>query len=138
MEGFDCPKHEEHERRIGTLETDLNGLGKRVTQLDKDFAVSKESITQSIQNLSRLPETLEKMNDSMISMQRSLDDNNRKTDGFGEDVKELRSEVRHLNDKVDAINEEGKFNVRKYLRDNWAALLIGVGGLIAAGSQFLK
>lgn len=134
----DCTKCNEYEVRLTALEKDLSGFGKRVTDLDKDFAVSKTSITQSIENLSKLPETLDSMNQSMLALQRSLDDNNRKTDGFGEDITELREEVRKIDGKVDDINEEGKVNVRRYIRDNWAALLIGIGGIFVACSQFIK
>lgn len=149
VEIVECPRHEEHERRIKVLEKDLSGFGKRITDLDKEYAVTKERMMLSMQDLSKLPDTLNKMNESMVLMQRSLDENNCKTDNFSGDVKDLRDEVKQLNmkvenevkflnEKVEDINEEGKFNIRKYIRDNWVALLVGIAGLIVFSSSFLK
>ena len=148
-----CLKHEDHERRITILEEDYDNLNEKYTKIDKDLAVTTTSIIQTLKGLEKLPDTLNAIKDTMSVMQVSIGKTVEKTDALAEQVKlvndkvektdSLIEQVKYVNDKLESVNskveqidEEGKFNIRKYVKDNWIKIIIS-GSTLAALAKYL-
>ena len=119
---YECKFHSDHNNRIKKLEKDCDNLDDRVTELDKNTAVNTQVILSSLKNLERLPDTMIEISNTMISMQGEISKSN-------ERIGELDNKFNLLKDQIDEVDEEGKFNIRKFLKDNWISLVVAVGAM---------
>lgn len=119
---YECKFHSDHSNRIKKLEKDCDNLDDRVTELDKNTAVNTQVILSSLKNLERLPDTMIEISNTMISMQGEISKSN-------ERIGELDNKFNLLKDQIDEVDEEGKFNIRKFLKDNWISLVVAVGAM---------
>lgn len=126
-----CLYHTDHENRIVKNERSITELDNRVTDLDKDHAVSKTEILGVLRNLEKLPETMAQISTTMVSMQGEIQSSN---DRMGR----LENKFNSLDTRISQVDEDGKFNIRKWIRDNWIGLSIGLAALIYFGSEFIK
>lgn len=119
---YECKFHSDHSNRIKKLEKDCDNLDDRVTELDKNTAVNTQVILSSLKNLERLPDTMIEISNTMISMQGEISKSN-------ERIGELDNKFNLLKDQIDEVDEDGKFNIRKFLKDNWISLVVAVGAM---------
>ena len=127
----ECKYHTDHESRIKKLQDDYDDLDDRVTELDKDTAVNTQMILSSLKNLEKLPETMSNISKTMISMQGEISKSN-------ERIGDLDTKFNSLSKKIDEVDEEGKFNIRKWIRDNWIALSVLIVAGFYVGKQLLQ
>lgn len=121
--GLTCAKHEEHERRITELEEDIDNINDKVNKLDKDLAVTTTSILQTLEGLKRLPEVLDSIKDTMTGMQTTIVKTGQKTD-------DLATQVKSLSDTVKTMDDEGKFNIREFIKKHWVSIILVLGALV--------
>ena len=129
----ECPI-EAHEFRFKTIEDDVgelkgnvSELTNKVTSMDKENAIKNNTFATAIESLSKLselPQTLNSLEKTMLSIQF-------KNDSTEKDVCGIKT-------KLDTIDEEGKFNIRVWIRDNWISCLLAIGGLVAIVANFPK
>lgn len=119
---YECKFHSDHSNRIKKLEKDCDNLDDRVTELDKNTAVNTQVILSSLKNLERLPDTMIEISNTMISMQGEISKSN-------ERIGELDNKFNLLKDQIDEVDEDGKFNIRKFLKDNWISIVVAAGAM---------
>lgn len=117
MEEAKCPFHELHEQR-------LNDFSKRISQLETKTALDNQKFTMILENLSELPCAIKSMEKSMCSMQKEIESSNKKSDS-------MKEQLEKINAKVNQIDNEGKLNIRQYIKDH-AVWLIVSATIIAA------
>lgn len=106
----------EYERRLSEMEKSHTALKDKVFEMDKELAVTTTSILQTLKGFEKIPDALNAVVVSMNKMQSTINENGEKTDN-------LTDQLNALNTKVDKIDDEGKFNIRTYIKDNWALIL---------------
>lgn len=131
MPDNNCPSHGDHTERIKKLENKYDDLDDRVTVLDKETAVSRAEIVGVLKNLESLPATMDSIGKTMVSMQGEISKSN---DRMGS----LEKKFGQLDSRITQVDEEGKFNIRKWIKDNWIGLAIGLTALIYIGTELIK
>ena len=118
------------EHRVQVLEYTTRDLDDRVTELDKNTAVSLASISKSLEILSKLPDSYNSMEKTMIAMQAEISNAGVKTDS-------LEKKVDSLSQSIKSIDEDGKVNIRKYLKDNWFKVVIAISAVLGLGALLI-
>lgn len=128
MENCNCQYHEDHSNRIEALENSFEKVNERLTSLDKEHAVSRTEITSSLKSLEKLPETMVKISETMVSIQGEITKSN-------ERISRMETTVTNLNSKISQVDEEGKFNIRIWIKNNWIGLSIGLIALLYLAAE---
>lgn len=126
----ECIYHTDHESRVKELEAGYKDLKNLFTELDKNTAVSNEKILGALSNLEKLPETMIEISKTMVSMQGEITKSN-------EHMSSLDRRVTTLSKKLEEVDEDGKFNIRKWIKENWVALCIVFGFAFYTLKDFL-
>jgi chromosome segregation ATPase len=109
--------------RIKKVEKTCEELDDRLTKLDKDSAVDRQRMLDALENLSKMPETLNEVNKTMVSMQKEISDSSVRIGGLEDQFDSLKNDFKE-------VDEEGKFNIRKAIKDNWLGITMGLGAII--------
>lgn len=148
-----CPNHTSHEMRLCNAENDIKDLDDRVNEIDKIVAVQQEKwiavtdkLTNAIMPLSNaildLSKSTNEMQRSMENMQIELKNNTKEIadvkSSLDNKIKDVKKDVCDYKNKVDEIDEDGKINIRKWIKNNWFPFIIGVSALIYSGANVLK
>ncbi|WP_206459455.1 hypothetical protein [Anaerovorax sp. IOR16] len=133
-----CPFHPDHENRIKKLEKDVEDLDNQFTKLDKSTAVKQEKIFTILEALSKIPETMESMKNTMVEMQREIRDSSTKMDALERNVDSLKNQVTDTREKIDKVDDEGKFNIRLWIKNKWFWLSLGLATLLYYSSEITQ
>jgi uncharacterized protein YqgV (UPF0045/DUF77 family) len=115
---------DDHEKRITKAED-------KISDMDKSLQVSIVKTFAAIEKLQELPAVLKSTQETNQDIQKSLITLNNKVDN-------IDNKVGTLSDKVAKIDEDGKFNIREFIKTNWIPLGIGLAGLIAWAKSFFQ
>lgn len=121
-------KLDDHDRRITTLESTRPYLQDLIDRSIK----SNELLTKTMQDVQmsmvKLNDKMDRQADEMDKMQKSFDAANAKTN----------EKLNAVENKVTALEDAGKFDIRAFVKRNWPWLcvIIGMGALYV--SQFVK
>ena len=117
-------------------------LDQRVTKIEATQPFLTEILEKNVKTNERLAETLHKIRLSMVSMNDKIDAQataieNMKHD-FDEADRKTDERIKSVVQKVEAINLEGQFNIREFLKKNfiWLAITVGLG--VAYLSTFIS
>ena len=127
---------------INTLFGKVDKLDERVTKIEATQPFLTEILEKNVKTNERLAETLHEIRLSMVSMNDKIDAQataieNMKHD-FDEADKKTDERIKSVVQKVEAINLEGQFNIREFLKKNfiWLAITVGLG--VAYFSTFIS
>ena len=117
-------------------------LDQRVTKIEATQPFLTEILEKNVKTNERLAETLHEIRLSMVSMNDKIDAQataieNMKHD-FDEADRKTDERIKSVVQKVEAINLEGQFNIREFLKKNfiWLAITVGLG--VAYFSTFIS
>lgn len=126
-----CKYHTDHDNRIRRLENETHELNERISAQERHDAVVSERMTTALDQLAKLPDAIHALNDSTIALARRVD-------GMQHDINEIKDDLNTVRTKINTIDDESKFNIRKWFKDNWISLAVGLSGLIALGVSVAK
>ena len=120
-----------HEQRFKNIEDDVHDikgnvldLTNKVTKMDKDNAIANTNFAIAIENLSGLPKILEGLDKTMIAIQF-------KSNQHEDDIDAIKTQL-------NTVDDEGKINIRAWIRDNWLSAVLAIGGVIAIVANLSK
>lgn len=126
--GESCVKHGEIEVRVERAEKDIvdlqdetKDISGRVVKLEKHTALDSQKFTQILESLSGLPDAIKDIHESLLIMNKEIKDS-------GNQIKELK-------EHVERIDDEGKFNIRLWVKRNFipiATFATGTGMIISS------
>lgn len=119
---------DDHDRRITVLESTRPFL----QDLTERSIKSYEALSQTMQDVQL---SMVKMNDKMDAQAESLKN---LQDDMSSGNKAMSEKITVIEKRVANIDEEGKFNIRTWLKTNWPWVLIVLGLGIMAASQYVK
>ena len=127
---------------IGTLYSKVGKIDVRLKEVETVLPFLKEMLERNIQTSEKLTDTLgeiqismEHLNDKME--QQSLALENQKEE-FAKTNQELNNRISNLDQKVDKLEEKGKFDIHMFLKTNWPWIIIVLGLGIGYVSKFVK
>ena len=127
---------------ITALFGEVAKLDQRVTKIEATQPFLTEILEKNVKTNERLAETLQEIRLSMVSMNDKIDAQataieNMKHD-FDEADRKTDERIKSVVQKVEAINLEGQFNIREFLKKNfiWLAITVGLG--VAYLSTFIS
>lgn len=126
-----CKYHIDHDNRIRHMENTIHELSERITAQERHDAVVSERMTTALDQLAKLPDAIHALNDSTIALAHRVD-------GMQHDINDIKTDLNSVRTKINTIDEESKFNIRKWFKDNWIALSVGLSGLAALGVSIAK
>ena len=116
-----CPQHEALEFRVKQAEKKIELIDHQLTNLDKNEAVFNQRIADALESLSALPNAIDRLNKSTTEMKFSMEE-------MQNELTKNTQKVDRLEDKLEAIEEKGKFDIWGWIKSNW--LLIGTSLLV--------
>ena len=116
-----CPQHEALEVRVKQAEKKIELIDHQLTNLDKNEAVFNQRIADALENLSALPNAIDRLNKSTTEMKFSMEK-------MQNELTKNTQKVDRLENKLEAIEEKGKFDIWGWIKSNW--LLIGTSLLV--------
>ena len=116
-----CPQHESLEFRVKQAEKKIELIDHQLTNLDKNEAVFNQRIADALENLSALPNAIDRLNKSTTEMKFSMEK-------MQNELTKNTQKVDRLENKLEAIEEKGKFDIWGWIKSNW--LLIGTSLLV--------
>lgn len=121
-------KLDDHDRRITTLESTRPFLQDLIDRSIK----SNEVLAQTMQDVQL---SMVKMNDKM---DKQAEDLRQMRDDFVAANKAVTQKVEDVEKKVSSLDDEGKFNIRTYLKTNWPWIVVVLGMGIFIATKYVK
>lgn len=103
----------------------------RLTALESTRPYLEDLTERSIKSYESLAKTMQDVQISMIKMNDKMDEQAKSLNALKEDMangnKSMSEKINVIETKVAKIDEEGKFNIRTYLKANWPWIVIFLG-----------
>ena len=130
------------EEDIGHLYSKVNTLSTKVAEieaiqpflkqmLERNTAVS-EKLTNTLTNIQL---SMEHLNDKMEQQARTLEE---QKEEFTVTNRELNKRITQIDQKVDKLEDKGKFDIHMFLKSNWPWIVIILGLGINYVARFVK
>lgn len=105
------------------LDDRVSKLEDSYTELHEKVAVNEQKFICALESLKGLPEALQGLKDSTVEMKHELNENTKK--------------VNALSDRVEKIDEKGKFDIMNFTKSNWPWIsVLIIFGLTYASNYF--
>lgn len=114
----------------------------RITALESTRPYLEDLTERSIKSYESLAQTMQDVQLSMVRMNDKMDKQAESLQTLKDDMangnKNMSEKINIIETKVAKIDDEGKFNIRTYLKTNWPwiVVIIGMGWMVA--SQYVK
>lgn len=120
----------------------INKLDNRVTKLETSFPFLEDLIERSTKTNEKLSETMQEVQISMNKMNQKMDAQADALSAMKVDLEEsnkkMNEHISQVANKVEQIEDKGKFDIWQWLKSNfpWIVALVGLGAYSV--SQFVK
>jgi len=120
----------------------INKLDSRVTKLETSYPFLEDLIERSTKTDEKLSETMQEVQISMSKMNQKMDAQAEALTSMKiaseEANKKMNEHISQVANKVEKIEDKGKFDIWQWLKTNfpWIVILVGLG--IYSASQFVK
>ena len=126
--------------------TEIKELKEEIQQVKIDLNTNNILTKQCTESNDKMSNTLDTLKDTMIEVAQSVKDSNRVTSELASTVKDLNDKVKNVestmdkkfdevNERIEVIDDKGKFDWMLFLKHNAVGILLGIGALIYALSQ---
>ena len=126
----------------GRIYEKLDNHDMRLTKLESTRPYLEDLTERSIKSYESLAQTMQDVQLSMVKMNDKMDEQSKSLNALKEDMangnKNMSEKINIIETKVAKIDDEGKFNIRTYLKANWPWIVVifGMGWMVA--SQYVK
>lgn len=114
----------------------------RITALESTRPYLQDLTERSIKSYETLASTMQNVQLSMVKMNDKMDAQAESLNALKEDMaagnRSMSEKITVIETKVANIDEEGKFNIRKWLKTNWPWIIVVCGMGILTASQYVK
>lgn len=99
-------------------------IEERVSQVENRLVKVETELPHLRESLDRNTKSNEKMVDVLDSLEKTMLQINYKTDTQENEIKENKQEISNVKQKVEQLEEKGKFDISNWIKANWPWLLI--------------
>lgn len=114
----------------------------RITALESTRPYLQDLTERSIKSYEKLAQTMQDVQLSMVKMNDKMDEQSKSLKALKEDMtagnRSMSEKIEVIETKVAKIDEDGKFNIRTWLKTNWPWVVIVIGMGALAASQYVK
>lgn len=105
----------------------------------KDIKQEQKTIYELTSSVKVMADNLIHIQEDVKEIKQGQTDLSNKVDNQIKEIKtDVDSRVSSVNDKINKIDDEGKFNIREWISKNWVALALGLSALVYFGSQIFQ
>ena len=130
------------EKDIEVIYSKINKLSNEVAEMKATRPFLLQMIERNITSNEKLAETLHQVQTTMVTLNEKIDTQSKALetlrDDFTEGYNKNNKRFLELDEKIETIEEKGKFDVQMYIKQNWPWILILIGLGINFASQFVK
>lgn len=127
--------------------TEIKELKEEIQQVKLDLNTNNLLTKQCTESNEKMSTALDTLKNTMIEVAQSVKDSNRVTSELASTVKDLNDKVKNVEstmdkkfdevgDRMDAIDDKSKLDLLTWFKHNAIGIILGVGALIYALSQF--
>ena len=127
--------------------TEIKELKEEIQEIKLNLNTNNILTKQCTESNEKLSTTLETLKSTMIEVAQSVRDSNKVTSELATTVKDLNNKVNNVestmgkkfnevNERMDAIDNKSKFDILSFFKSNIVGIILAVGALIYALSQF--
>lgn len=123
---------------IRELKGDIKTLQADVAEIKGTQPLLKNMFERNITVQEKLTETLHEVEKSMVSINDKVDAQSKDITSIKEEMDETTNRINHkinkVEDRIRTVDEEGKFNIRKFFQNYfpWIVVLVGIGAHFAS------
>lgn len=123
---------------IKELKGDIKTLQADVAEIKGTQPLLKNMFERNITVQEKLTETLHEVEKSMVSINEKVDAQSKDITSIKEEMDETTNKINHkinkVEDRIRTVDEEGKFNIRKFFQNYfpWIVVLVGIGAHFAS------
>lgn len=131
-----------YEAEISEMKGDISQLQQDVAEIKAIQPTLQKTLERNVEAHEKLVDTLHEIDKSMVSIRNRLESQSK-------DIESIKIEMdrtqQNFNDKIccveqkiNAIDEDGKFNIRAFLKNYFPWIVIGVGIIGLLVSNYVK
>lgn len=123
---------------IRELKGDIKTLQADVAEIKGTQPLLKDMFERNITVQEKLTETLHEVEKSMVSINDKVDAQSKDIASIKDEMDETTNRINHkinkVEDRIKTVDEEGKFNIRKFFQNYfpWIVVLVGIGAHFAS------
>lgn len=99
-------------------------IEERVSQVENRLTKVETELPHLRESLDRNTKSNEKMVDVLDSLEKTMLQINYKTDTQENEIRENKQEIKDVKNKVEQLEEKGKFDIANWIKSNWVWLAI--------------
>lgn len=127
-----------YEAEIAEMKGNISSLQKDVTEIKATQPLLQKTLEKNIETQEKLSDTLHEVQLSLVSIVDQLNVQSHDINEIKKEMDENRtsiySRISNVEEKIDNVDEEGKFNIRGFIKQYfpWIVVIIGIGANLIA------
>lgn len=131
-----------YEAEIMEMKGNISHLQKDVAEIKATQPLLQKTLERNIETQEKLSNTLHEVQLSLVSIVNKLQDQSEDIDEIKKEMDSNRNSINNkislVKEKIESVDEEGKFNIRTFLKNYfpWIVVMVGIGANLI--SKYVK
>lgn len=131
-----------YEAEIMEMKGNISHLQKDVAEIKATQPLLQKTLERNIETQEKLSNTLHEVQLSLVSIVDKLQDQSEDIDEIKKEMDSNRNSINNkisqVEEKIESVDEEGKFNIRTFLKKYfpWIVVIVGIGANLI--SKYVK
>ena len=131
-----------YEAEIMEMKNNISHLQKDMAEIKATQPLLQKTLEKNIETQEKLSNTLHEVQLSLVSIVDKLKDQSEDIDDIKKEMDSNRNiinnKISQVEDKLQSVDEEGKFNIRMFLKNYfpWIVVIVGIGANVI--SKYVK
>lgn len=131
-----------YEAEIMEMKGNISYLQKDVAEIKATQPLLQKTLERNIETQEKLSNTLHEVQLSLVSIVDKLQDQSEDIDEIKKEMDSNRNSINNkisqVEEKIESVDEEGKFNIRTFLKNYfpWIVVIVGIGANLI--SKYVK
>lgn len=131
-----------YEAEIMEMKNNISHLQKDMAEIKATQPLLQKTLEKNIETQEKLSNTLHEVQLSLVSIVDKLKDQSEDIDDIKKEMDSNRNiinnKISQVEDKLQSVDEEGKFNIRMFLKNYfpWIVVIVGIGANLI--SKYVK
>lgn len=127
-----------YETEITEMKGNISSLQKDVMEIKATQPLLQKTLEKNIETQKKLSDTLHEVQLSLVSIVDQLNVQSRDINDIKKEMDENRttiySKISNVEERIDNVDEEGKFNIRDFIKQYfpWIIVIFGIGANLVA------
>lgn len=131
-----------YEAEISEMKGDISQLQQEVAEIKAIQPTLQRTLERNVEAHEKLVDTLHEIDKSMVSIRNRLEAQSKDIESIKIEMdrtqQNFNDKICSVEQKINAIDEDGKFNIRAFLKNYFPWIVIGVGIIGLLVSNYVK